>query len=525
MVSISRAAFLLGLVTFSSQSFAMAPGTAGQASESSELSDADWSFLTPDSEWIALKERFKWGSGCSEYPWGGLSGIKEDLEQSLKTGLSCLLKYRPQDAERLRKILFSSIKQPKIVCGQSNEQVSRNQTSIPKTIREGTYAHTTGQLDPDFPLLVFNLAPSQSKEANQSTFFHEMIHWLDYVHYQNVDVTYLAETCCFHSGEIQEKACQLLETESDWLSEAYQVGFYQVMFKRNPEIALETAWEATKHLSGNRDKIWHALETQTNLKEFIPFFTQAVFYTLRQGDEKFDQRHLIFTQISRMTRFLLNDDIESFTRALPAFLKAKKRICDKLSLAEKLELKLLQQISSRGIDDTKKGEWIKGCVDDHSGDEREAQWSPFLSPERLDTEGAVFKDLSDFTLLFEVAIEGKSSSMRQLARAKILERMPRAGEMYLTELFSAFLVEKQYTSGPYSLERMEALLGDPEIFIRRIAAYALRHFDGLDRHQVFQIALEDQDAGVRAAALVSLKRYRGPNLGELHHRLKDYLRN
>lgn len=149
-------------------------------------------------------------------------GCNEEWTEKLKTSVSkshekiiqCLqANKRDADAAAFKTLL--SQKNISLLC----ESSSKNQM---------VSAEYPGAKN--FPGLKFNTTKIDKVEKNaklDNGIFHESIHWLGYKHYQDVDLSYIAETCCLdHSdtrlNKLAKQSCELFKYQkNDWQKPQY----------------------------------------------------------------------------------------------------------------------------------------------------------------------------------------------------------------------------------------------------------------------------------------------------------------
>jgi hypothetical protein len=153
-----------------------------------------------------LAKRFRLES-CADYPRGGEKALYSDLAQALRGGLSCMAKLGPERAADALKLVAILNQNPVIRCDDPSRPNSKIDAWASATSSRCNTA--------DFPQIITNnkaevwAAPSSAR----NTLFHEMIHWLGYLHFQNVDLAYLVPTCCFlegTGGRAMNHACGML---------------------------------------------------------------------------------------------------------------------------------------------------------------------------------------------------------------------------------------------------------------------------------------------------------------------------
>ncbi len=98
---------------------------------------------------------------------------------------------------------------------------------------------------PEFPslYLVKELMARESANGRKTIMFHEMLHWLGYVHDTEFDYAYLAEACCFGSNS---EACAMLNSPPAVTDERYHEAFAKLVRsgKNSPIVALTAVWNA-----------------------------------------------------------------------------------------------------------------------------------------------------------------------------------------------------------------------------------------------------------------------------------------
>ncbi len=181
-------------------------------------------------------------SGCSE---AYENRLKVLISESIQIGSTCLVKIggdRKSDAQALEKLI--STQDINLRC---------NNELDPENI---AFANSK-----EFPGMSINtnfLSASELTEL-KPVFFHESLHWLNYKHYDGVDVPYLAEACCFEvegmaKNQSKALACSMLNLKSEaWTTPSYNENLTTVLsnFGRG-FIGLRTAWNASIYL--NRHK-------------------------------------------------------------------------------------------------------------------------------------------------------------------------------------------------------------------------------------------------------------------------------
>ena len=146
---------------------------------------------------------------------GDFGLLSTEMAKATSQVLSCLKTYnRVQDAANYQKIIV----------GQTiNIQCVDD--------KKGSVARAYGEFHP--------LAPGMSIQMNKfktqfsyaefmKTLTHETIHWLRYLHYQDVDLAYIVENCCSAEDtnqgmNLKQKACGLFrfQNKSDFLNPSY----------------------------------------------------------------------------------------------------------------------------------------------------------------------------------------------------------------------------------------------------------------------------------------------------------------
>lgn len=192
-----------------------------------------------DSTYNIKDEQFKIHTiGCTE---NDSSRLKKLYYNSYSKGITCLLNQgqdRQDDADNLSKLVQA--KDVHIVCE--------------KDASDGDSAHAiTNTASPYFPGLELNMKYLNLKNSkNLGMFFHESIHWLGYKHFEGIDVSYLAESCCFNKNANKNSACILFNlNKEEWLTTNYIESFTKIMSDRGYAfIALRTAWNAAVEKKG-----------------------------------------------------------------------------------------------------------------------------------------------------------------------------------------------------------------------------------------------------------------------------------
>lgn len=150
------------------------------------------------------------------------------LNKSLKNGLKCLGKYKNsfQEISALENIIANH--KINILCEYNLKELAR--ANIKEAINRSNFEI---KIDKDFS----ELTDGQFEEG---IFFHEFLHFLGYKHFENYDLPYIAEYCCFHNNA---EACQLLNMPKDqWQTRAYMYSFTQIMnLNKRGFIAAKTA--------------------------------------------------------------------------------------------------------------------------------------------------------------------------------------------------------------------------------------------------------------------------------------------
>lgn len=201
-------------------------------------------------DWIFKISQFKNNSmtsielhQCSDFP-NGENELILFYKNSLKKGLSCLMKMKSEETDKEVKLIIESLKNPKkpiqIYCGQPGQSLKIES----KKVIVGDYYKAKALSPPEAgsPGMIINQkAFFESNRANNiSTLFHETLHWTGARHSQTFDTPYIADACCFSeklSPEIKKKACSLLQLQKrpSLYSEDYLIPFLEIMIADHNE--------------------------------------------------------------------------------------------------------------------------------------------------------------------------------------------------------------------------------------------------------------------------------------------------
>lgn len=371
------------------------------------LSDLSWLQFKPTSS----EKRVDLGNhlvseNCEKFPQGGVSGLARAAEQGLRNGLSCLSQLNPSGKMLAAKLLAffekKAARKAVIRCGQTGEIVEQGKKIKALTINEDFAAHAFDHDSPHFPGLYLNLDDEELKTDPRfpsSVIFHEMLHWLGYVHGEGIDVAYLAQSCCILDPQFeyekfaQKEACQLLRDQPQFTSEDYHRRFAKLMkFNFRSAISLEAAWNASQQTAplnpkqpNRRDlspllasilssaeedlKIW---KTQAKEKGMLLTYLIIGRSALNSLPEKVrlsyqtefsqkiatlypptDFRNPLAESLGNSLDAIRMHDGKGFETAWQNFLKVRPSACNKMSTNEKVQLKSVLSLASVQFFDVK----------------------------------------------------------------------------------------------------------------------------------------------------------------------------
>jgi hypothetical protein len=205
------------------------------------------------------------------------------LKKSLKDGLRCLEKFQSfsQDVFVLKNIIANH--QINILCDDNLKELAR--ANIKEAISRSNYEI---QIDN-------NASEVTNEQYKEGVFFHETLHFLGYKHFENYDLPYIAEYCCFHNNT---EACQLLNTPKDqWQTQDYMNSFTKIMnLNKRGFIAAKTALNLEFQ---NQDKSDHTFG-----KYLLSYINTNNFEKLKCGSYR-EIEYIIFS--SFLNRDLAND--------------------------------------------------------------------------------------------------------------------------------------------------------------------------------------------------------------------------
>lgn len=197
--------------------------------------------------------------GCEKYQ-GGISGLANDLQESLSQGLQCLQKLkvpaREQDALQLFALFYDPPSPIEIDCVESSLDPLSN-TSVPDAIAKATW-----QCDEKYSFSIqVDLSVLPQVKARKEIWLHEILHLLRYPHNKGMDVVFLTQWCCSSEDpEQQSKACHML-TQGPKLSQAeYLSSFASLLQKaKYNDLALWTPWLDVIHYQRTQ-RVWYTEE-------------------------------------------------------------------------------------------------------------------------------------------------------------------------------------------------------------------------------------------------------------------------
>jgi|GEM_PF-6603639 len=227
------------------------------------LADLSWLHLEAFTKNADSKKTVELGNqlvaeNCAQFPNGGIDRLAQASTEGIRRGVLCLSKLGPSGKMTAAKLVSffepQAAKKAKIICGHSGESIGQKKNQL--VIQKNFSAHAFDHNSPDFPGLYLNLDDesfAKKPEFAPGVIFHEMIHWLGYTHGSELDMSYLAESCCFTDPKTtseqsaQTEACQLLKDNPAFTSEDYHRRFAKVMKSSGlPSIPLQAAWLASQ---------------------------------------------------------------------------------------------------------------------------------------------------------------------------------------------------------------------------------------------------------------------------------------
>ncbi len=174
----------------------------------------EWENLLQDVSWLSFtsggggrQNNTVFSDSCSGYS-GGRSKAMQDMQDSLRIGLSCMNRIGGKAREEAARML--ALFQPEFgppvtfVCDNANNvsgpQANANGRALPAVFAGG-------------PAIIITNPPSAPSKyrnpVNRSLIFHEMLHLLGHAHSISEDFSELAQACCF--SEPDEEARELLD--------------------------------------------------------------------------------------------------------------------------------------------------------------------------------------------------------------------------------------------------------------------------------------------------------------------------
>ncbi|MCC7440663.1 MAG: hypothetical protein IT285_03455 [Bdellovibrionales bacterium] len=176
--------------------------------------------------------------GCAAYPWGGLTGLADELTSAYQRGAACLRDHgRTLDAARLLAVMDEGFGDVTIDCARPGEPTPAGSLSRPGVLATAVLCSETRN-----PGMILNVGcggDCGGALERQKTLFHESLHWLGYSHGYTYDLPYVAETCCFDRGAAdgagpveaagREAACSILGPEVTEASAEYGPAFARMM--------------------------------------------------------------------------------------------------------------------------------------------------------------------------------------------------------------------------------------------------------------------------------------------------------
>ncbi len=232
--------------------------------------------------------------GCDRFPGGGNAAVAKALEAGLQQGLRCLKAMGParsSDIARLLSYLDPKLSAPvRIQCGVPGKLAARGArkpdgTFNPIPISSDLNARALSAGDEDFPGVLLNVSSGEfltEPGKLKGTLFHEMLHFLGYLHSESLDVPYLTDACCFAEGKgASPQACDLLKNDTDYRSADYQTQFAEIMTGLGrPSVAEYTTWNTAA--KADPDKVNPLYAVSRKLAELNPksqFRYQILAYT------------------------------------------------------------------------------------------------------------------------------------------------------------------------------------------------------------------------------------------------------
>lgn len=467
----------------------------------------EWVIVEEDNDINNWVESFILAPECGRYPLGAKEGLKTDLTNSLRVGVSGLLTHRPNDYYALRTLILGP-KTPKIFCAFSDENLVEHYIMPSDALGLALPVNSL-----DFPAIAINLTAAHSSFEVQRTIFHELMHLLDYRHYKESDIAYLAENCFFSKDElVKSRAAKLLKEEHSWLTKEYQIEFFRIMEQENLEIALRTALVASQQLDASQKiELWDSLVNETNLANDYPFLSQALPGTNRELFSKADgtQKPSLIKKAGEIATFFMNKNYDLVKKNIASYFLLKNCVFKVLTRSEQFQLGLLQNFisfntRSEDLSEADLQKWRARSNDSSFIYKEKTLPNCFLSPPRLDSETRVLEDISAVIQTFEIALQGGSDGMKKKARESLEEKSLRFSEKYLLLLLSQYLLHTGKTQGPYMLDFFIYLLSDESLIMQKVAARALRYVEGVGKDEVFSIALKSNSKEVVTIAQESL---------------------
>lgn len=227
------------------------------------LANLSWLFFQPATTELNSKKTVDLGNhlvaeNCAQFPNGGIQSLTQASTEGIRRGVYCLRELGPSGKMLAAKLISffqpKAAKKAKIQCTHSGETLGPKGHEI--VVKKHFSAHAFDHDSPEFPGLYLNLDDesfAEEPEFAAGVIFHEMIHWLGYAHGSGIDISYLAESCCFTNSEVtleknaQTEACNLLKDHPSFTSEDYHRRFARVMKSRGlPTIPLKAAWMASQ---------------------------------------------------------------------------------------------------------------------------------------------------------------------------------------------------------------------------------------------------------------------------------------